>query len=105
LLLAFTLQCYAIQTHIHGAPQAADGGPLVKGIEKSIDHGKSPAAPDTADCPICQAIAHTGAFFAPAAPLLVLPAWAGPVASPVTLRAIFRAAATHNWFSRAPPRL
>ena len=105
LLLAFTLQCYATQTHIHGAAQAADGRSLVKIVGKSIGHSKLPAAPDTADCAICQAIAHTGAFFAPATPVLLLPARVGHVALPLAARAILRAASTHDWLSRAPPRV
>ena len=102
LLFAFTAQCYATQIHIHGSPPASSGASVGKFADDH--HGKSPGTPAPADCPICQSIAHTGLFFAPAAPLLSLPAIAAYVAPPQGGHAILRAAATHDWRSRAPPQ-
>jgi len=102
LLLAFTLQTYATQIHVHGSPIL--GASIGKIADAPRHDGKSPGTPDPADCPICQAIAHTGQFFTPAAPLLSLPAWVAHIAQPVRGHAISRTAATHDWLSRAPPR-
>ena len=104
LLFAFTLQCYATQIHIHGAPPASFGTSVGRLAEGTGHQGKSPGAPDPADCAICQAIAHTGLFFTPATPLPALPAWVAHVAPPLRGHAILRVAATHNWLSRAPPQ-
>jgi len=104
LLFAFTLQCYATQIHIHGSPLPSFGTSIGKIADEGDNHGKSPGTPDPADCPICQAIAHTGLFFTPAAPLLFLPAWVAHVALTVHGNAVSRAAATHDWLSRAPPQ-
>ncbi len=104
LLFAFALQCYATQIHIHGSPLVSVGVSAGIGTDEAGRHGKSPVAPDPATCPICQAIAHTGLFFTPAPPLLFLPAWVAHIALPMREHAISRAAPTHDWLSRAPPR-
>lgn len=104
MLFAFTLQSYATQIHIHGPSHAIDRISIAKVSGKTGTHGESPSAPDTNDCPICQAIAHNGVFFAPVAPLLLLPAWVAQVSPPVSLRTVAGPAAPHDWFSRAPPQ-
>jgi len=105
LLFAFTLQCYATQIHIHRAPPASFGTSIGRTAEGTAHPGKSPGTPDPADCAICQAIAHTGLFFTPATPVPSLPAWVAHVAPPADGHAIWRIAATHDWLSRAPPRI
>jgi hypothetical protein len=101
LLLAFTLQSYVTQTHIHGAHGVAGVGVM---LAKVPGHDRSPAGNDAADCPFCQAIVHAGAFFTPAALVLFLPfVWVEGVAPSVLAHAISIAAA-HSWRSRAPPR-
>jgi Protein of unknown function (DUF2946) len=104
LLFAFTVQSHATQIHVHGSSHAIAGASIEKIIEKAGSHGKSPGAPDSTDCPICQAIAHTGVFFAPTVPLLLLPGWVEHFVPSVRQFAVAGAAATHEWFSRAPPR-
>jgi hypothetical protein len=102
LLAAFTLQSFITQTHIHGVPKASGPAAIVQVFDGSHTH-KAPGENSTADCPLCQAIVHSGAFFAPVAPALVLPAtWATHV-TPLLAIAASGIAVTHIWRSRAPP--
>jgi hypothetical protein len=102
LLAAFTLQSFITQTHIHGVPQAGGRAAIVKVFESTPAH-KAPGENTTADCPLCQAIVHSGAFFAPVAPTLVLPATWATHATPLLVIAATGIAVTHIWQSRAPP--
>jgi hypothetical protein len=97
-LLAFSLQCYITQTHIHLAPDTvfSDGKAQPK-------DDKFPANGDPAKCPICQESLHAGQYVTPSAAALLPPS---AVASVVTLAAnvvVFVQAASHGWRSRAPP--
>jgi hypothetical protein len=103
-LFAFAVQSFAAQIHIHRPLHAVDRTTIVNFVEKAGSHNKSSGTPDTADCPICQAIAHAGAFFIPSAPLLFLPGWVEHVVPSIRLHSVAGAAATHEWFSRGPPR-
>jgi len=103
-VLAFTLQSFIIQTHIHGVSQGFDGAAIVKNLATTSDHGKSPIDNSPVDCPFCQVIAHTGAFFTPAAPLLLLPTvWVECEQLSATVQAVI-SIAIRNWRSRAPPQ-
>jgi hypothetical protein len=103
LLIAFTLQSYVIQTHVHGSVGSFESAGAVKNLAKSPGHGKAPSEDGSLDCPFCQAIVHAGLFLTPAAPLLSLPSvWAECVALPIIAGAI-RLSSSHNWQSRAPP--
>ncbi len=97
LLIAFTLQSYITQTHIHNGTPAA--------ISKIVtgSHGKAPVDDNPMDCPFCQAVAHNGPFFLPAAPLLLLSAVWTELAAPSLRMRVTADAAAHNWQSRAPP--
>ena len=100
---AFALQSFLTQTHIHGVPTVFDGSGIVKIDSGSSGGGKAPADTSPLDCPYCQAIAHSGLFFMPAAPLLRLPAeLAHRVVAPDFVQLI-RSAATLQQRSRAPP--
>jgi hypothetical protein len=103
-ILAFALQSYMTQTHIHDASQGIGG--IVKIVAtQPLGQGKAPLHDGQTDCPFCQAVIHAGVFVASATPLLLLPfAWAETVALVFAPRAAFDAAA-HDWQSRAPPRL
>lgn len=97
---AFALQSFVTQTHIHGVASAAPG------IVKIVKHpAQKPAPADSSDtCAFCQAVAHSGAFFAPAAPILLPPAaWFIPALLPTAL-AVGHDAFAHSWQSRAPPK-
>jgi hypothetical protein len=103
LLLAFTLQSFVTQTHIHWAPQASAGTTNVKVLESASRPDKSPIE-NTATCPFCQAVVHAGAFFASAAPLLHLPAVWAECTIPRLIATAVRASSAHGWQSRAPPQ-
>jgi hypothetical protein len=106
LLLAFTLQSFVTQTHIHGAPQALAGATIGKVLLATASpQDKSPIENDTATCPFCQAVAHAGAFFASAAPLLLLPVVSAACATPRLIATAIRLPSAHGWQSRAPPPL
>ncbi len=101
---AFALQSFLTQTHIHGVPAHFDGAAIVKVDTGSSGGGKAPADTSPLDCPYCQAIAHSGLFFMPAAPLLLLPvALAHSIVAPDFIQVIKSAAILHQR-SRAPPR-
>lgn len=103
ILLAFALQSYAVQTHIHeqlnfpvhAKAAGADGAHANKPEAPAKD------APD--DCPLCQLL-YGGQYVAPDALVFFLPL--------VSVRAIETElgalphydAVSHSWRGRAPPR-
>ena len=117
MVLAFALQSYAVQTHIHeqlNLPVAAKAGlGNVLDARASLgDHAKKPGAPAKAplpvkdnpdDCPLCQLL-YGGQYVAPSAQVFFLPL--------VSVRAIETElgalphydAVSHSWRGRAPPR-
>ena len=97
LLIAFTLQSYVTQTHIHTGSPAA--------ISKVLtgSHGKMPVDNSPMDCPFCQAVAHDGPFFLPSAPILLLSAIWVEMAAPFFGTGAKSDLPAHNWQSRAPP--
>lgn len=100
---AFALQSFLTQTHIHGVATTLDGFAIVKVDSGSSGGGKAPADNSPLDCPYCQAIAHSGLFFMPAAPLLRLPAeLAQSIIAPEFVQVIKSAAILFRR-SRAPP--
>jgi hypothetical protein len=106
VLLAFTLQTYVIQTHVHGMARVGIA-PATLALDKSAAQGqrpdKFPTGNDPANCPICQEILHTGYFVTPAAAVLPLPAVAVSIAPTVIDILTAVAAHSHSWKSRAPP--
>src|SRR5690242_18423679 len=103
LLIAFTLQSFITQTHIHRAVDGAAQSAIVKTLTKAPAH-KTPAQNTTTDCPFCQAITHAGTFSAPSAPVLVLPVVWTESTSPVFLINAIRGLSSLPWQSRAPPQ-
>ena len=102
VLLAFFLQGFAVQTHVHGV---ADRPAVTKA---NSYHAPAPAplkSPDTTDqCRLCQELVHAGNFITPSA--LAMPAsqaFVLAVYSSLALAAPAPAAA-FAWRSRAPPR-
>jgi hypothetical protein len=73
-----------------------------------VAHGPAkhsvPLGKTTADCPLCQAIVHAGAFFAPGPLVVFVPRlWIESV--PLTVKLIaYRIAHSRDGLSRAPPR-
>lgn len=97
--MAFALQSYATQTHIHPAPSVTGRA----AIEKVTSDGKAPFENGAASCPVCQAIVHSGVFSSPMPPLLLLPAWSVLAVLVRPARTISSSATTQGWQSRAPP--
>ena len=102
--IAFALQCFLTQTHIHGLPQHPELLAHVKLGASTPAGGETPADNSPLDCPYCQAVAHSGFFFTPAAPLLRLPVALGEqILPPITVQ-IIKSAAIFSRRSRSPPR-
>jgi hypothetical protein len=99
-LLAFFVQSFALQTHIHPTPPAA--------IADTVAHTPAPPPVNNQDpvdqCRLCQELVHAGAVITPSATVVT--------ASLNIVAAIFAAAPAFaadpvrafNWQSRAPPR-
>jgi len=103
VVLAFALQSFVAQTHIH--LQTIDLAAATAPASNTPGHNKSPADDGTAACPLCQAVANAGVYFAPTAPLLMPPVLrAGAIALPL-LADMLGVAVAHSWHSRAPPLL
>ena len=102
-LMAFGLQSYITQTHIHLAPDSFASFAKL-GANKQQQPDKFPANGDPANCPICQEIAHTGQFVTPSAAALLLPSVAVSVISIVADIPAIAQNASHAWQSRAPPK-
>jgi hypothetical protein len=103
-LLAFALQSYVTQTHIHkpaGPGFAAIAAALTIGAP--IKDRKAPAKQDQ-NCPLCQAVAHSGAFVSPSAAPTLLPTLSVQIIVIVADVALAFEALSHDWLSRGPPR-
>ena len=99
-LLAFFLQTFFVQTHIHGLAEPA---------ARTVTYKSSIPAPirsqDINDqCRLCQELVHAGNFITPSA--LVLPASQAFVLAVVSTLALATPAPATGfaWRSRAPPR-
>ena len=91
-LLAFTLQSYAMQVHVHGSSIAASQKP--DGTQKPND---------TAHCPICQEILHFGHYVTPSAGILSPVLLVVPFVAPFAERIGGSSLPSRGWNSRAPP--
>ena len=109
-LVAFALQSYLTQTHIHSAaPQSASisigflNGKFPLSI--AAPQKKAPARDDTGKCPICQAMGYAGQFITPPAASFILPSQAISIVSFAAIILSTFEAASHNWQGRAPPQI
>ncbi|HXV01726.1 MAG TPA: hypothetical protein VG166_14630 [Caulobacteraceae bacterium] len=104
VLLAFALQSYITQTHIHDATAPARSA-IPAGVSQATVAATSPADQEAIACPFCQAVAAAGAFFA-APPVVPAPplAQARTVASAPVAIGLFLPSAGFSWRSRAPPQ-
>lgn len=103
-LMAFALQGYVFQTHIHFTPgQAAQLASDVDTNTASGHHDKFPANDDPANCPICQEILHSGQFVTPAAQFLLPPSLAVSTIAVVDQALPHVLTPSHSWRGRAPP--
>ncbi|WP_329629989.1 DUF2946 family protein [Sphingomonas sp.] len=102
-LLAFVWQGFVTQTHEHFQPAAVSTLQIAKAGHYQATGGQ-PSRDDPANCPICQDIAHAGAYITPTPPAAVLateaaaPSHVVPLSFALTVRE-----RSHAWKSRAPP--
>ena len=98
-LLAFALQAYLVQTHMHGQPGVLSPKPHVSAPVQPAPF--DPLAP--ANCALCQEILHAGTAIAPDnSELALLLTWIA-MAPAVALLPAEPIALTTGWHSRAPP--
>lgn len=107
-MLTFSLQAQITQSHIHFAPKSETGiNALIHALTaepaKAAQKKKS-TSDDPANCPICQATAHTGQFTTPAAAALLLPTEAVAIVPLFLSIAVAIESTSHGWQSRAPPQ-
>lgn len=99
LLVAFTVQGFAVQIHIHGEPTLAH-----------ITQVSTPPQPasqdpyDPANCPLCQEMLHAGIYIAPAVADFTVILNAAALAPAFALLPHAATERQHSWQSRAPPR-
>jgi hypothetical protein len=103
LLLAFTLQSFVTETHIHTTAFPAGGVAMARSPALTNRH-TAPVEDSTGACPFCQAVVHAGAFFAPASPLCPVPLLAAFHLAPVAVVGALVGVIAHDWQSRAPPQ-
>jgi Protein of unknown function (DUF2946) len=104
MLLAFLLQSYATQTHIHQREdiQAATSVKL-DGAAASA-HGKPAPTPVNPDnCPLCQML-YGGQHVAPDALIFFLPTMAVSIIEIAEAFTPHYDAVSHSWRGRAPPQ-
>jgi ABC-type Fe3+-siderophore transport system permease subunit len=112
--LALALQGLVLQTHVH-IPHAAKPVSSIALIAASagvsnvsLGHtdgsgGQYPASRDSANCPLCKELTHSGQYVASTSVLAKLPF--SVTANVIVFREIAPSlfAASHNWRGRAPP--
>jgi hypothetical protein len=105
MLLAFLLQSYATQTHIHFQDDVSQT------IGVKLDTGAPPApkknapSPENPDnCPLCQLL-YGGQYVAPNALVFFLPLAAVSIIEIVQAVTPHYDAVSHSWRGRAPPRV
>lgn len=101
MLVAFTVQGFAVQTHIHGTPVSLD---------KSITSITAPSQPapqdpyDPANCALCQEMLHAGIYVAPVVADFIVVLNAVAFAPAYALLPHAATERQHSWQGRAPPR-
>jgi hypothetical protein len=99
-LLAFFLQSFAVQSHIHPLNTPATVTAAVNNIPAPV---KTIDPVDLGSCRLCQELIHAGAFVAPSA--IAVPASTGAAAFVFTALPLLAGmlAPAFAWQSRAPP--
>lgn len=100
-LLAFFLQSFALQSHVHPLDQASSIAAAINNVPAPV---KKIDPVDLGSCRLCQEIAHAGAFVAPSA--FVAPASQNTAAIVFTALPLLAGllAPAFAWQSRAPPQ-
>jgi hypothetical protein len=114
--VAFFLQSYVAQTHIHPltahratadrlASLAPDGVAKADKSDRGVPpRDRLPGNDDPAKCPLCQAVGHAGQYVWPNAALFILPQLAAAIVPVAVAILQIPQAQSHNWQGRAPPR-
>jgi len=101
MLVAFTVQGFAVQTHIHGTP--ASLGSSVTTV--SMPSQPAPQDPyDPANCALCQEMLHAGIYVAPVVADFIVILNAVAFAPTYALLPHAATERQHSWQGRAPPR-
>ena len=99
LLLAFSIQSFLVQTHVHAL---ALGAPLSPAAVSTSHETQAPF--DADKCVLCQEFVHAGNYVLPGG-LAVLPPTAHISLLPFELAPVVAARViSHDWMGRAPPR-
>ncbi len=105
VLLAFLLQIFIVQTHVHFPTSETAGiGHAASAVPSAALHQtKKTGDTHTTHCPWCQAVLASGSYLPPVAPPVDLPV-AFRLLDPIVLNTSAVAiASSHAWQSRAPP--
>ncbi|HVZ69965.1 MAG TPA: DUF2946 family protein [Rhizomicrobium sp.] len=102
-LLAFAFQSFTTQTHIHKLSLSGIAGiAAALDIDAPSKNGKPPTKQDQ-NCPLCQAVAHAGAFVSPSSAVSIVPTLSVQIIAISPDVAIAIDAVSHSWQSRGPP--
>lgn len=103
-LLAFALQSYTTQTHIHKPTLPGFAGiAAALDLDVPVKDSKAPVKQDQQNCPLCQGVAHAGAFVSPTAAAAALPTLSVQIIAVTLHIAAAFDAVSHGWQSRGPP--
>ena len=102
MLLAFLLQSFATQTHIHFLPDASAATKIIAADTPVKKNTPSNDNPD--NCPLCQLL-YGGQYVAPANLIFFLPMVAVSTIEIALGVTPHYDAVSHSWRGRAPPRI
>ena len=101
MLIAFAVQGFAVQTHIHGTPFS----PNTSIVSVTVPSQPAPQDPyDPANCALCQEMLHAGLYVAPVVADFVVILDAVAFAPAYALLPHAATERQHGWQGRAPPR-
>jgi hypothetical protein len=101
VLIAFCLQSFVIQTHVHNLPQSTAATSQQAYVSAPHD-GKAPL--DADKCMFCQEYTHSGAYVMPALAAALPPMTAVGVIALAATPFLAAKPTSHIWIGRAPPR-
>ena len=102
-LLAFGWQSFVSQTHRHFGQAGLSLALSIQTGGATVEKGGQVPADTPDNCPICQEIAHGGAYLLPAPVLFQPPAALAAWFAITLLLALALRQQSHAWRSRAPP--
>jgi len=100
VVLTFLFQGYIAQTHIHWLGTDTLGRHVA---EKSTPRNPAPSKSDEANCPLCQAVLHVGAFSLASAIVLLPPRRPLTVVNGFVRASVISRIVALGWQPRAPP--